>query len=199
MLDHYRTHRVIRHQTPQPSPVAIQTGADLLHHLIGTASLLRRPFRGEYFCGIGTDLGLRVTVMNTRGKVLARIGRESYGEQSGRFRFPSRHRHRLQRRPVRGGGVLDRLRPAHGPAPAAALDAEVGKDPATGGPRGSQSVVTPVFPGPSAPLCRWASVGSLPAGRVAPCGCGGWQPPGGAAGQPSPPSRRHRCGRMPAS
>ncbi len=48
---------------------------------------------GEYFCGIatndiGTDLGPRVTVMNTRGKVLARVGRESYGDQSGRFYSP---------------------------------------------------------------------------------------------------------------
>ena len=48
---------------------------------------------GEYFCGIatndiGTDLGPRVTVINTRGKVLARVGRESYGDQSGRFYSP---------------------------------------------------------------------------------------------------------------
>ncbi len=48
---------------------------------------------GEYFCGIGandirTDLGPRVTVMNTQGKVLARVGRESYGDQSGRFYSP---------------------------------------------------------------------------------------------------------------
>ena len=39
---------------------------------------------GEYFCGIatndiGTDLGPRVTVINTKGKVLARVGRERYG------------------------------------------------------------------------------------------------------------------------
>ncbi len=48
---------------------------------------------GEYFCGIatndiGTDLGPRVTVMNTSGKVLARVGRESYGAQTGRFYSP---------------------------------------------------------------------------------------------------------------
>ena len=48
---------------------------------------------GEYFCGlatndIGTDLGPRVTLMSTKGKVLARIGRESYGEQAGRFYSP---------------------------------------------------------------------------------------------------------------
>ena len=48
---------------------------------------------GEYFCGIGTndigtDLGPRVTVMNTKGKVLARVGRESYGDQPGRFYSP---------------------------------------------------------------------------------------------------------------
>ena len=33
-------------------------------------------------------MGPRVTVMNTRGKVLARVGRESYGDQSGRFYSP---------------------------------------------------------------------------------------------------------------
>ncbi len=48
---------------------------------------------GEYFCGIGTndmgiDLGPRLTVMDTNGNVLARIGRESYGDQVGRFYSP---------------------------------------------------------------------------------------------------------------
>ncbi len=48
---------------------------------------------GEYFCGIatndiGTDLGPRITIMNTKGKVLARVGRESYGAQVGRFYSP---------------------------------------------------------------------------------------------------------------
>lgn len=48
---------------------------------------------GEYFCGIftndiGTDLGPRVTIMNTKGEVLARVGRESYGDQTGRFYSP---------------------------------------------------------------------------------------------------------------
>ena len=48
---------------------------------------------GEYFCGIGsndigTDLGPRVTVMDTDGSVLARIGRDSYGDQIGRFYSP---------------------------------------------------------------------------------------------------------------
>ncbi len=48
---------------------------------------------GEYFSGIGsndmgTDLGPRVTVMNLKGEVLARVGRESYGEQKGRFFSP---------------------------------------------------------------------------------------------------------------
>ena len=48
---------------------------------------------GEYFCGIGsndigTDLGPRVTVMDTDGNVLARIGRDSYGDQIGRFYSP---------------------------------------------------------------------------------------------------------------
>ena len=48
---------------------------------------------GEYFGGIatndiGTDLGPRVTIMDTKGSVLARVGRESYGGQSGRFYSP---------------------------------------------------------------------------------------------------------------
>jgi DNA-binding beta-propeller fold protein YncE len=48
---------------------------------------------GEYFCGIatndiGSDLGPRVTIMDTKGNVLARVGRESYGEQPGRFYSP---------------------------------------------------------------------------------------------------------------
>ena len=48
---------------------------------------------GEYFGGIatndiGTDLGPRVTIMDTGGEVLARVGRESYGDQSGRFYSP---------------------------------------------------------------------------------------------------------------
>ena len=48
---------------------------------------------GEYFCGIftndiGTDLGPRVIIMNTKGEVLAHVGRESYGDQTGRFYSP---------------------------------------------------------------------------------------------------------------
>ena len=48
---------------------------------------------GEYFGGIatndiGTDLGPRVTIMDTKGNVLARVGRASYGDQSGRFYSP---------------------------------------------------------------------------------------------------------------
>ena len=48
---------------------------------------------GEYFGGIGandigTQLGPRVTVMNTDGKILARIGTQSYGAQTGRFYSP---------------------------------------------------------------------------------------------------------------
>jgi DNA-binding beta-propeller fold protein YncE len=48
---------------------------------------------GEYFAGIGsndigTDLGPRVTIMDTRGAILARLGHESYGEQVGRFYSP---------------------------------------------------------------------------------------------------------------
>ncbi len=48
---------------------------------------------GEYFAGIatndiGTDLGPRVSIMDTGGNVLARVGRESYGDQTGRFYSP---------------------------------------------------------------------------------------------------------------
>ena len=48
---------------------------------------------GEYFCGIasndtGTNLGPRVSIMDTNGKLLGRAGRESYGSQPGRFYSP---------------------------------------------------------------------------------------------------------------
>ena len=48
---------------------------------------------GEYFCGIrtndmGTDLGPRVTIMDTRGNLLGRAGHDSYGEEPGRFYSP---------------------------------------------------------------------------------------------------------------
>ena len=48
---------------------------------------------GEYFCGIatndtGTDLGPRVSIMDTNGNLLGRAGRESYGSQPGRFYSP---------------------------------------------------------------------------------------------------------------
>ena len=48
---------------------------------------------GEYFSGIGSNhmgfnLGPRVTVMNTKGEVLSRVGIESYGSQHGRFFTP---------------------------------------------------------------------------------------------------------------
>lgn len=48
---------------------------------------------GEYFSGIasndiGANLGPRVTVMSTAGKVLARVGTEPYGSQAGRFFSP---------------------------------------------------------------------------------------------------------------
>ena len=48
---------------------------------------------GEYFAGIrtndtGTDLGPRVTILNKQGRILARVGRESYGDQAGRFYSP---------------------------------------------------------------------------------------------------------------
>ena len=48
---------------------------------------------GEFWGGIvtndiGTDLGPRVVVLDKDGRVLARVGRESYGAQSGRFYAP---------------------------------------------------------------------------------------------------------------
>jgi hypothetical protein len=50
-------------------------------------------YLGEYFCGIGsndigTDLGPRVTIMSLDGKVLGRAGRQSYGDETGRFYSP---------------------------------------------------------------------------------------------------------------
>ena len=48
---------------------------------------------GEYFGGIGTnnigtDLGPRVTIFDTSGKLQARVSREPYGDQPGRFYAP---------------------------------------------------------------------------------------------------------------
>jgi DNA-binding beta-propeller fold protein YncE len=48
---------------------------------------------GEYFAGIatnsmGTDLGPRVSIFDAGGKVLARLGHESYGDEPGRFYSP---------------------------------------------------------------------------------------------------------------
>ena len=48
---------------------------------------------GEYFCGIatnsiGTDLGPRVSIFTREGKLLERLGHESYGEEPGRFFSP---------------------------------------------------------------------------------------------------------------
>ena len=48
---------------------------------------------GEYFCGIasnsiGTDLGPRISVFTRGGKLLSRLGHESYGDEPGRFYSP---------------------------------------------------------------------------------------------------------------
>ncbi len=48
---------------------------------------------GEYFAGgatnrIGADLGPRVTIFDAGGNVVARLGRESYGDEPGRFYSP---------------------------------------------------------------------------------------------------------------
>ncbi len=48
---------------------------------------------GEYFCGIGansmgTDLGPRVSIFDTNGNLVARLGKDSYGEEPGRFFSP---------------------------------------------------------------------------------------------------------------
>ena len=52
-----------------------------------------RVYVGEYFCGIGsnfmaTDLGPRVSIYETSGKLLMRLGHESYGSEKGRFYSP---------------------------------------------------------------------------------------------------------------
>ena len=48
---------------------------------------------GEYYAGIisnvlGTSLGPRVTIFDTKGRVLARLGNQSYGDAPGRFYSP---------------------------------------------------------------------------------------------------------------
>ena len=48
---------------------------------------------GEYFAGIasnktGTNLGPRVTVLNTQGEIQARLSDQSYGDEPGRFYSP---------------------------------------------------------------------------------------------------------------
>jgi hypothetical protein len=50
-------------------------------------------FVGEYFAGIkpnqmAGDLGPRVSILDRKGKVLARLGRETYGDEPGRFYSP---------------------------------------------------------------------------------------------------------------
>jgi DNA-binding beta-propeller fold protein YncE len=50
-------------------------------------------YLGEYYCGIGsnsmgTNLGPRVSVMDRKGNVLARVGTNSYGDEPGRFYSP---------------------------------------------------------------------------------------------------------------
>ena len=53
----------------------------------------RLVYVGEYHCGIGTNwmgtgLGPRVSVMDGDGNVLARVGEQTYGDESGRFYSP---------------------------------------------------------------------------------------------------------------
>ena len=48
---------------------------------------------GEYFCGIasnsiGTDLGPRVSIFTREGKLIERLGHDSYGDEPGRFYSP---------------------------------------------------------------------------------------------------------------
>lgn len=50
-------------------------------------------YAGEYFAGqgsndTGTNLGPRITVFDTSGKILARVGRDPYGDEPGRFYAP---------------------------------------------------------------------------------------------------------------
>ena len=60
---------------------------------LDSASGSELMYVGEYFAGIGsndmgTDLGPRVGIYDLKGDVVARVGRESYGEQGGRFFSP---------------------------------------------------------------------------------------------------------------
>ena len=53
----------------------------------------RLVYVGEYHCGIGTNwmgtgLGPRVSVLDAQGKVLARVGDQTYGDEPGRFYSP---------------------------------------------------------------------------------------------------------------
>ena len=53
----------------------------------------RLVYVGEYHCGIGTNwmgtgLGPRVSVLDGEGKVLARVGDQTYGDEPGRFYSP---------------------------------------------------------------------------------------------------------------
>ena len=68
-----------------------------------------------------------MTIMDTKGSVLARVGRESYGGQSGRFYSP--HGIAVDSRGdtyVRGG-LLERLRQQDGAAAGTTVDAEAGE------------------------------------------------------------------------
>ena len=60
---------------------------------VGTVADRDVVYVGEYFCGIGsndigTDLGPRVSILDTNGTLLGRAGRESYGSEPGRFYSP---------------------------------------------------------------------------------------------------------------
>ena len=53
----------------------------------------RLVYIGEYYGGIetnsmGTDLGPRVTILDNQGNPLARLGHQSYGDETGRFYSP---------------------------------------------------------------------------------------------------------------
>ena len=87
---------------------------------------------GEYFSGInpnrmGTQLGPRVSIYDTKGNRIARLGTQTYGDEPGRFYSPhgiavdSKGRHLCCR------GVIRGLRQQDGPAAGTALHAEAGQ------------------------------------------------------------------------
>ena len=84
---------------------------------------------GEYYAGgksntIGADLGPRVTIFDPGGNVVARLGRQSFGDEPGALLLSPRGRGGLARRHLRGGGLLQRLRAVNGAPEGVALSSK---------------------------------------------------------------------------